>query len=407
MSEDTNGAATLKSRAPAGAPWSGKFDDDLTSSQESVDRAVTLPPYCYSSEDFYRFEQEAVFTGGWFCLGRESAIPEAGDYFTAEVAGEPLIVVRDGDDAINVLSAVCRHRSAVMLEGRGNCGPSLRCPYHSWNYAFDGRLRGAPQMSQTVDFDKDGIRLPRLAVDTWGGFVFASFEQPAVGLSEMWSEFGDFVTNYGLADLHGPAPEVWDLDWNWKTMLENATECYHCTAVHGELHGTAPTRNTIPSPLGYEAQAFVLRVRNTGIDTDFNPSGKALLPAIESLSIEERTHSTWAILPPNLFLSLQHDNAHYFLLHPRGPKSTWMEVGYLYPESTLALPEFEAKYGEAMEGWVPIMEQDAEINRLVARGLRSRFAGRGRYSWQEEPIAYFGRWLSERYETHWLKSRQG
>jgi phenylpropionate dioxygenase-like ring-hydroxylating dioxygenase large terminal subunit len=183
-------------------------------------------------------------------------------------------------------------------------------------------------------------------------------------------------------------------------MLENAGECYHCTLVHGELHKTAPTRNTVRPPLGYSSSAFVTRVRNTDIDTDFNPTGKVLLPPIPTLDLEDRRHSTWAILPPNLFLSLQHDNVHYFLVVPKGPNSTKMEVGYLYPESTLERPDFADQYSASLNAWTPIMDQDADVNRRVARGLSSRFVTRGRFSWQEEALAAFGRWLAGRYLAH-------
>jgi phenylpropionate dioxygenase-like ring-hydroxylating dioxygenase large terminal subunit len=380
--------------------------EELQECLAPVSEARTLPAYCYTSDGFYAFEQEAILARDWFCVGRESAIPNPGDYFTLEVADEPLIVVRTHLGSISVLSNVCRHRAALMLNASGHCR-ALRCPYHGWSYDLNGHLINAPLMTRTAAFKKQDVTLPALAVECWGGFIFASFQAPTTSLAARWSRLDDLICNYGLADLRGPVAEGFDFDWNWKTMLENAGECYHCTLVHGELHGTAPTRNTVPPPLDYAAGAFVTRVRNTGIDTDFNATGKVLLPPIPTLSLEDRSHSTWAILPPNLFLSLQHDNVHYFLVLPKGPNRTRMEVGYLYPESTLGRADFADQYAKSLKAWMPIMDQDADMNRRVAAGLRSRSVTRGRFSWQEYALAAFAQWLAEKYLTLAIELSEG
>lgn len=374
--------------------------DELESSSRPVEEAVTLPPRCYTSESFYEFERDAVFGRGWVAIGREETIPEPGDYFTVDLAGEPLVAVRRQDGEISVMSSVCQHRAAVIVEGRGNCGNSLLCPYHAWNYGLDGKLRGAPQMARTTAFDKDAISLPRLRVECWHGFIFAAFDEPEQSVAEQWERLGEFMAGYRMWEMAGPSPERFELEWNWKVMLENAAECYHCTTLHGELHATAPTRNTVASPLRFEDNAFATRVRNIDIDTDFNPTGHILLPPIPTLTEEERSHSTWLILPPNLFISLQHDNAHYFLVFPDGPGRSRLEVGYLYPKSTLERSDFQERYDEVVAAFTPIMEQDTFVNERVQRGLQSRFAPRGRFSWQEEALANFNRWLIARFRAH-------
>ncbi len=361
--------------------------------------ALTLPAECYASDDFFAFEQEAVFEQGWFAVGRSSQLREPGDYITFDLAREPIVVVRTSSGELSALSNVCRHRAAVMLSGQGNCGATVICPYHAWNYDFDGRLRGAPAMSRTHGFEKEDFALHQFHCAEWEGFVFVALEEQPRTPAEMWPRLTELLANYNLSALGGPESTVFEWGVNWKVALENAVECYHCTTVHGAYHATAPTRNTIDSPLGYEDGAFATRVRNTGIDTDFTSTGKIFFPPLPELTVEERSHSTWVIVPPNLFLSLQHDNVHYFLAQPEGVAFTRLYVGYLYPSATLEQPDFKSRFDVAQADWEPIMEQDIEVTSRVQRGLASARAPRGRYSWQETAVAHFNRWLVERYQT--------
>jgi phenylpropionate dioxygenase-like ring-hydroxylating dioxygenase large terminal subunit len=372
---------------------------DLTNSTVKVEDACALPPWCYTSEEFFRFEQEAVFTRRWFAVTHEQTLPRAGDFVTVEIAGEPLIAVRDNNNDVQVMSAVCRHRGCVLLTGSGNCGQSIVCPYHKWTYDLGGQLRGAPYMTRTRDFDKSAVKLPKLTAVVWQGFVFATFDLSPAEFDVPTAELTRLLKNYRLPDIALAQPRTMTVEWNWKIMLENAVECYHCTALHGKLHEAAPTRNSTASPLSDLAGGFASRVRNPWADADFTPSGKILFPRLPGLSDEQRSHSTWLIVPPNLFLSLQHDNVHYFLVRPAEADRTVMEVGYLYPPSTTALADFEERFDFAMSNWLPIIDQDNDINRRVQRGLGSRFAPRGRYSWLEGALVGFNRWLVQCYQS--------
>ena len=100
---------------------------------------ITLPPACYTSEDFLELEKEEIFRKEWICLGRVDEVPKPGDYFATELIDEPLIVVRGQDKKVRVLSNVCRHRSSVIAEGACN-KKNFVCPYHAWTYATDGQL---------------------------------------------------------------------------------------------------------------------------------------------------------------------------------------------------------------------------------------------------------------------------
>ena len=123
---------------------------------------IGLPRECYTSQAFYEFEMQTMFSTEWLCLGRADEIPNPGDYFTVTVGADPLIVVRDETGEIHVLSAVCRHRGMVICSDSGNCGGQLVCPYHAWTYNTSGRLTNAPDMQRSGAFDKSRVRLPEL-----------------------------------------------------------------------------------------------------------------------------------------------------------------------------------------------------------------------------------------------------
>ena len=114
-------------------------------------KARAMPKSVYTSDEFLNYEIENVFKKDWFCAGRSDSLKNAGDYFTLELAGQPIMVLRDNEKKIRAQSNVCRHRMSTLLEGSGNT-KSIVCPYHAWTYGLNGALRGAPAMTQNKDF---------------------------------------------------------------------------------------------------------------------------------------------------------------------------------------------------------------------------------------------------------------
>src|SRR5689334_421303 len=222
----------------------------LEVSTRDVAEAVMLPAEVYTSQAFYDFEMEAVFAREWVCVGRTEQIPNPGDYFTVTVVEDPLIVMRGEDGVIRAMSSVCRHRGAVLVEGSGNCGRRLSCPYHAWTYDLEGRLRGAPEMARTPGFDRANTRLPQVALEDWKGFLFVNLDGNAPPLGPRLVAVDDLIGNYRLEKLASLPTTTYELAWNWKVMIENFMECYHCSYLHAGYHDCAPTRNlVIPPPL--------------------------------------------------------------------------------------------------------------------------------------------------------------
>ena len=151
-----------------------------------VNEAGILPPILYTSSEFYRFERDTIFTKEWLCVGRTSQIPDPGDWYQFTLLDEPLLVVRDRDGQVRVLSAVCQHRGMVVAEGSGNCNKFL-CPYHHWSYALDGRLLGMPEMDKAVGFDKTQYNLPSLRRRSGTGLFFAALRNKAMRSRRRWN----------------------------------------------------------------------------------------------------------------------------------------------------------------------------------------------------------------------------
>ena len=382
-------------------PLNDAFFDGLSSSMRGLDEAVTLPPACYTDARFFAFETEALFNHEWLCVGREDWIKEPGDYFTTHIIGEPIVVTRNRDGAVKALSAVCQHRAMLVAEGRGNTRGFV-CPYHHWVYSLDGELVGAPAMERTCDFDKKNIRLPAFKVEIWLGFILINFDADAAPLAPRLATVAEAIANYDLAAAEGPAATTGKFAWNWKVMLENNNDGYHASKLHrGPLHDFVPSK-LASFPDADPGDAGFLRFNGTlHPDASFNPTQKAVLPIFPKLTAEDRGRMTFANVPPTLSLVMTSDVVIYLILRATGPESLEQDTGVLVAPGAMEDPAFEHRLEMIMISAMKIIAQDMHVDELVQRGLRSRFAIRGRYSWQEGAQGQFNHWLVPRYQRAW------
>lgn len=395
--------------------------EQLEPSAGSIAEAVTLPPQCYTDHDFYEFEKEVLFSHEWLCLGRVEQVPTVGDYYSITIVDEPLIVVRSASDEIRVMSGVCRHRCMVVT-APGEAPPSewgkqppetsgnlkfFQCPYHFWTYDLTGRLTAAPEMSRTPGFEKDAIRLPGLKVEIWNGFIFANFDPDAAPLAPRLRRFSDWIANWHLENMEpGEIKSQNGLNWNWKVMHENSIECYHCDRLHRGLHEVVPGGALIHTDHHDEEAVVVSRAKATHKDYALNPTYKALLPVIDTLTDFERNNSIFGLIPPTLLLGMNTDSALFRIVLPTGPGTFDVRFGNLFPSGKYIGRRFDEIKKMATGGLLVMTSQDFPADAAVQKGLRSRYAARGRYSWQEEPLASFNRWLVRRYREGFERAKQ-
>jgi phenylpropionate dioxygenase-like ring-hydroxylating dioxygenase large terminal subunit len=379
------------------------FDDSV----QPVNQARLLPPVIYTSQEFYEFEKSAIFLREWLCVGRENEIPNPGDYLSRTIAGEPLIVARRADGEITVMSAVCRHRGMVIVEGQGQC-QRFTCPYHQWVYGLDGALLGAPAMDRAVGFDRADFSLPRLAVELWQGFVFANFDHEAPPIGPRLRKIDAILERFDLPStttLQGKTLE--HLPWNWKVMMENFNDPYHASRLHGPLQTFAPSHLNDFLPWD-EDDAAIGRIQHfTELDGSFNPTKKCILPVFKHLTEDDRRRGSFVLVPPTLALAIVPDEVAYFLIDPAGPGEIHIQIGYCFEESVLKDPMFDYLFAQAEMGVDNFNVQDVYADKMTQIGLNSVFAPRGRYSWQEETLQQFNQWLVKRYRERWPAAPDG
>ena len=387
---------------------------DFEQSAGSFADAVGMPPGVYTDPAFFDFEMQAVFEREWICVGRTDQVVNTGDFFTITVLGEPLIVVRSSADEVKVLSSVCQHRAMCVTapgerpkeewlelppETSGNTR-TFKCPYHWWIYDLDGRLLGAPEMNRTNGFDKSAIRLPELRVEIWQGFIFVNLSGDAEPLAPRLGPLDDFLQNWHIDEMVTVDPElIEDLPFNWKVMVENFMEGYHPDRLHAIIHDFAPSSTINYAPFE-PGQSYMYGHHPTEVaEGGFNPIQKALFPTIETLTEVERNSVQFVYVPPGLMMGIQCDSAFWFTVLPTGPGTHTLSMAYIFPRSTVELPLFRQTLEMQVSGVEFFNNQDLPANTAVQRGMESRFAPRGRYSWQESVLADFNTWLIERYRA--------
>ena len=380
---------------------------DLAASTVDVSQAQTLPSELYTSTEFLDFERDAVFMREWLAVGRAERIPDPGDWFTVDLLGEPVIVLRAKDGEVRAMSAVCQHRAMQVCEGTGN-DTTFKCPYHHWIYGQDGRLLGAPAMERTEDFDKSNYGLPTLAVEEWMGFVFVNFDPDPAPLTPTLERYTPYIANYDLAAAVCPGTfTLENMPWNWKVMFENFNDGYHANRLHQFVQDFCPSEmSAFPEPWDDGSNVIFRTAGYTHIDGGFNATHRVIMDVFPDLTPEERTRSTFALVPPMLCFGTAPDQCFFFLVRPTGTETIDVEIGYLFHRAALEDPLFEAKLTLSDAGVQVFVQQDQDATTKVQRGLRSRFAPRGRYSWQEESHVQFNRWLVQRYRAAWPSAEQ-
>lgn len=197
-----------------------------------------MDPAGYFSEALFELEQRVVFPQSWVFAADLSMLKEPGDYVTETVGTEPVVVVRDRDGQLRAFLNVCPHRASTLVEGAGNCGRRLVCPYHGWTYELDGRLVGIPRQkgfAGGIDPEAHGLR--EAAVDVWEQFVFVNVSGDAPPLLEWLHPLPEQLADHGLS-APSRVYEIDDLvDSNWKIMMDNAFCDYHLEFVHAESIG--------------------------------------------------------------------------------------------------------------------------------------------------------------------------
>lgn len=357
--------------------------------------ARSLPLDAYTSHDLFDAEIERIFRHEWICVGRTEQLGEVGDWFSADVAGEPVVVTRNENGEINALSAVCRHRYMTVARGSGN-SRRLVCPYHRWNYDLDGALVGTPLMDVPQRPDSSPCRLPAFHVETWLGFVFVSLAATPEPLAPQLRGAADTLAPYEMSSWRTLIgfDETWP--GNWKLALETALEGYHLDGLHA---------GPIADMLGSRGSRFVEATNRWScfrIDVNFaSELGGATKPFADAYGGHDATSSPTISIHPHVNISCSPAGAVWLNFHPLDPGQTRVTGGYLVPPSEFERINADTEELDLTRAVIAQLNQeDASATIDLQRNARTRFAEPGVLNEREEALVHFYRYLANQLVTN-------
>lgn len=352
---------------------------------------AALPRELYVDEDAWVTEREAVIYGEWYCLGRRDdlGLVEPRRATTVDVAGESVIVTSDEQGGLHAAYNVCRHRGCQLRPADQPAGEAsaIRCPYHSWTYGLDGRLLKSPHADVP---DPAAFALKPVGVDTWGGFVFVHLSpERAQALDEQVGHARATLANYGLADLVTGRVLTYDVAANYKVLLENYNECYHCGPVHPELSRLVPSFAGGGSDLDWDRG--IPHREGAWTFTTTGTTDRAPLPGLDE---DERVRHKGDLVYPNLMVSASADHVAAFVLDPLAVDRTRVTCTLLFAREEQAKDTFDPS--DASDLWDLVNQQDWAICEAVQRGMSSRSYTHGWFAPMEDDSLDIRRWLLPR-----------
>ncbi len=348
--------------------------------------AETLPAWCYTEPAFLAREIERIFLGHWLFVARADEVAGPGDYLDIATPAGPVALVRGRDGTLRAFANTCRHRGARLLEGKGACR-AIVCPYHAWTYDLEGHLVGAPGMAEVAGFDRARQALVPVRVEQWQGFVFIALGD---GVGPLADQLGDLPAKFGpyrFDDMVCTRRTGYDVECNWKLLLENAMEAYHTGTVHG---GSLRQQIAEDEPTQGDWHALFI-ARDTSIAV--LPDEAAALPHVPGLPGRLARGSFFTAIHPNTQFACTQDCMWWLNLWPRGPERCRLEVGTCFPRATVAAPGFAEHAARYYHRWDLGIAEDNAIGVVQQAGLRSSLRPPGRFSLREFAVHAVNNWL--------------
>lgn len=344
-----------------------RFDGTLP-----LERAATIPSAWYFDPEIYALELRRVFHGTWLLACRTDQVAEPGSFATAELAGEPVLVVRGEDGVLRAFHNVCRHRAAQVINAPDGKLTKLRCRYHGWTYDLAGRLRGVPEFDGVQNFCKEEEGLVPMSVVEHAPFVFVHEGQPKVPFAEFLGPFSERTQTMELDKLKFAGRQQYDIECNWKVFVDNFQDGgYHVNTVHPGL----------ASALDYSQY----RTENLG---HCGVQSAPLVVSDDAQVGKVRTgHAHYWWIFPNLLVNLYSGVMDTNLVLPLGTDKCRVIFDFYFPPGQG--PDHE-KYGaDSMAVAHQVQLEDIGICEEVQRGLKSSSFDTGRFSVKRETGGYY------------------
>ena len=336
-----------------------------------LESASTIPGSWYTDARVAELEKRAVWGNTWQMVARADQLAVPGSYVTADVGGEPVVVVRGKDDVLRAFFNVCRHHAAAVCTKAEGRADNLRCPYHGWTYGLDGRFKSAPDVDGMKCFAAEDNSLVPIAVDVWEGLVFVHLDAAAEPLARHLGGLVDRVRPLGLGALKFAGRREWILQCNWKVFVDNYLDGgYHVPFLHKGL-------NSILSFKEYAIECFDrVCLQSSAIDPT---AGEAMTASVR------KGKALYYWLYPNLMLNWYEGYLDTNLVLPLGIDRMKVVFDFWFSDVSEAA---RASNERSMQVSERIQDEDHAICESVQRGLSSRAYGKGRLSVRREAGAH-------------------
>jgi choline monooxygenase len=342
---------------------------NLYNPHDPLEEAWTIPALWYFDERIVALERDSVFSATWQVAGRADQVRDNGQFFTAELAGEPLVVARGEDGQLRAFYNVCRHHAAAVVTEAQGCAKQFRCPYHGWTYGIDGTLKGMVEFDGVCNFDRAKNGLVPVRVDTWENFVFVNLDGRAAPLRDFLGIVPELVAPLGLAKkLHFFDRRVYALNCNWKVYVDNYLDGgYHVPHAHKGLSSVIEyTKYTIEN---FERACL----QSSPLSSD--STSEAGVAATR----QGRAFYLW--LYPNFMMNAYEGLMDTNLVLPLSVNRCAVVFDYYFADTSAPA---EARHKESIAVSERVQDEDMAICDAVQRGLGSRAYAAGRLSVRRE-----------------------
>jgi choline monooxygenase len=354
---------------------------------EQIESAHTLASKFYTDPSILDAEKARIFRRSWQLVGtlntpcgesgepntRRRTIADPESFFTVDVIGEPVVIVRDKQGTLRAFSNVCRHRAGPIAQGSG-CKNVLRCGYHGWTYALDGRLIGTPDIEGVEFFDRNTMGMVPLRLETWEQLIFVNFDQNAESLSAYLAKIPEQARGFQFDGLQSVERRDYIIDCNWKVYVDNYLEGYHIPIAHPGLMREIDYSQYRTDTYRYYSQQFApirgMKPEDASERERFYAPGTGLQEALYF----------WIF--PNLMLNIYPDNLSTNLIVPLAHDQTLTIFEWFFHDAHSEKVRERIKRAVAFSD--EVQQEDIGLCRTVQRGLNSSTYDRGRYSVKRE-----------------------
>ncbi|MEL7469303.1 MAG: ring-hydroxylating oxygenase subunit alpha [Pseudomonadota bacterium] len=326
-------------------------------------RSLSLAADAYTDPRWYRHDLDTIFARTWQWVCHVEKLSKSGSYFATEIAGRPIAVVRDREGVLRAFYNVCKHRAHHLLTGEGET-TRIMCPYHAWVYDLTGQLRRAPETENLQDFDPGSICLDAVQVEEFCGFIFVNLDADAAALAEQSGNLAAEVLHWApdVGDLTFGHRLTYDIKSNWKNVVDNFLECYHCPTAHKDFCDLV--------------DMDTYKVTTHGIySSHMADAGQGVNSAYDVSNATVRTHAVWWLWPTTCLMRYPGRSSMIVLnIIPAGPDRT-LETYDFYLET----PEPDATELEAIRYLDEVLQrEDIAIVESVQKGMETPAFSQGR-----------------------------